>query len=182
MYYESHNNLSSKYYEGRDGEATPPHTWQEDVGAFAVHNGMAPENKQFIPHPKADISCGILEPEGSHGGAGSMVTEWPGGWQIRWKRQQYGVLRFNCADSLDRTNVASYFSAVMSLVEQTKSVGVSIAGRVYPGNRRAQQQPGLGERTSSSSGSLASFSKVGSKRPHSSQQPFGRVTHNLHHR
>ncbi len=34
------------------------------------------------------------------------------GWQARWFRQQRGVVRFNCADSLDRTNVASFYGAL----------------------------------------------------------------------
>lgn len=34
------------------------------------------------------------------------------GWQARWFKQQQGVTRYNCADSLDRTNVGSFFGAV----------------------------------------------------------------------
>jgi hypothetical protein len=34
------------------------------------------------------------------------------GWQARWFRQQRGIARYNCADSLDRTNVGSFFGAV----------------------------------------------------------------------
>ncbi len=41
-------------------------------------------------------------------------TAWPGGWRARWQAQQRGCLRFNCADSLDRTNAASYFCAVQA--------------------------------------------------------------------
>lgn len=29
-----------------------------------------------------------------------------------WRQRQEGLLRYNCADSLDRTNAASYFIAV----------------------------------------------------------------------
>ncbi len=32
--------------------------------------------------------------------------------QTRWSSRQCGVVRYNCADSLDRTNAASYFGAV----------------------------------------------------------------------
>ncbi|KAH9305500.1 hypothetical protein KI387_009904, partial [Taxus chinensis] len=39
---------------------------------------------------------------------------------------QKGVLRFNCADSLDRTNAASYFGAVQVLAEQCWRMGHSI--------------------------------------------------------
>lgn len=34
------------------------------------------------------------------------------GWHVHWLRQQKGVMRYNCADSLDRTNVGSFFGAV----------------------------------------------------------------------
>ncbi|KAF5842707.1 SacI homology domain-containing protein [Dunaliella salina] len=34
------------------------------------------------------------------------------GWQVRWLLQQRGLARYNCADSLDRTNVGSFFGAV----------------------------------------------------------------------
>ena len=39
-------------------------------------------------------------------------TAWDGRWRMRWRRQQRGLERYNCADSLDRTNAASYFAAV----------------------------------------------------------------------
>ena len=41
----------------------------------------------------------------------------------RWQR---GVLRYNCADSLDRTNLASYFAAVQVLVEQCRLLGLDV--------------------------------------------------------
>lgn len=58
------------------------------------------------------MSEGVLEPVrlGKTGSAG--VTPYDARWQARWVRQQQGVLRYNCADSLDRTNAASYFAAV----------------------------------------------------------------------
>lgn len=34
------------------------------------------------------------------------------GWQTKWLQQQRGLARYNCADSLDRTNVGSFFGAV----------------------------------------------------------------------
>ena len=62
------------------------------------------------------ISVGTLEP-GEQGGAGARSgaeTRWPGGWRATWQAQQRGCVRFNCADSLDRTNAASYFCAVQA--------------------------------------------------------------------
>ncbi|KAJ4765502.1 hypothetical protein LUZ62_075877 [Rhynchospora pubera] len=39
---------------------------------------------------------------------------------------QNGVIRFNCADSLDRTNAASFFGAVQVFVEQCTRLGISL--------------------------------------------------------
>jgi hypothetical protein len=41
-----------------------------------------------------------------------------------WHMQ--GVFRFNCADSLDRTNVASYYSAFQVLLEQCRILGLQV--------------------------------------------------------
>ena len=38
------------------------------------------------------------------------VTPWAPRWRMRWRAQQRGVVRFNCADSLDRTNAATCFA------------------------------------------------------------------------
>jgi len=42
-------------------------------------------------------------------------------------RQQDGVIRFNCADSLDRTNAASFFAAVQALGEQCRLLGIALS-------------------------------------------------------
>ncbi|KAF0905503.1 hypothetical protein E2562_007306 [Oryza meyeriana var. granulata] len=39
---------------------------------------------------------------------------------------QNGVVRFNCADSLDRTNAASYFGALQVFVEQCSQLSISL--------------------------------------------------------
>ncbi|KAG2628277.1 probable phosphoinositide phosphatase SAC9 [Panicum virgatum] len=39
---------------------------------------------------------------------------------------QNGVIRFNCADSLDRTNAASYFGTLQVFVEQCSRLGISL--------------------------------------------------------
>ncbi|WOL11732.1 putative phosphoinositide phosphatase SAC9 [Canna indica] len=44
------------------------------------------------------------------------------------KSLQNGVLRFNCADSLDRTNAASYFGALQVFVEQCERLGIYLDG------------------------------------------------------
>ena len=60
------------------------------------------------------------------------------GWLARWHRQQRGVARYNCADSLDRTNVGSFFGAVQVLVEQCRELDVAIAAPSPAAARDAQ--------------------------------------------
>ncbi|KDP35146.1 hypothetical protein JCGZ_10680 [Jatropha curcas] len=42
------------------------------------------------------------------------------------RSHQNGVIRFNCADSLDRTNAASYFGALQVFVEQCRRLAISL--------------------------------------------------------
>eukprot|EP00798_Chlamydomonas_sp_ICE-L_P004470 gene4470-14628_t len=49
------------------------------------------------------------------------------GWQARWFRQQRGLIRYNCADSLDRTNVSSFFGAIQVFVEQCRELDIGVA-------------------------------------------------------
>jgi hypothetical protein len=56
------------------------------------------------------------ELRGLGGGGGGKMT-------VKWQR---GVLRYNCADSLDRTNLASYFAAIQVLAEQCNLLGLDI--------------------------------------------------------
>ncbi|GAB4836288.1 Probable phosphoinositide phosphatase sac9 [Ancistrocladus abbreviatus] len=42
------------------------------------------------------------------------------------RSRQNGILRFNCADSLDRTNAASYFGSLQVFVEQCRRLGISL--------------------------------------------------------
>lgn len=39
---------------------------------------------------------------------------------------QNGIIRYNCADSLDRTNAASYFGALQVFTEQCRRLGISL--------------------------------------------------------
>ncbi|KAG8369402.1 hypothetical protein BUALT_Bualt14G0007400 [Buddleja alternifolia] len=55
------------------------------------------------------------------------------------RSHQNGVIRFNCADSLDRTNAASYFGALQVFMEQCRRLGISLDsdlayGYQSPGN------------------------------------------------
>lgn len=48
---------------------------------------------------------------------------------VEWHERQSALLRYNCADSLDRTNAASYFIAVQVLVEQCRRLGLEITSQ-----------------------------------------------------
>ncbi|KDD73820.1 hypothetical protein H632_c1813p0, partial [Helicosporidium sp. ATCC 50920] len=61
----------------------------------------------------------------SEGGSGAGAA-WPDDWTVSFERRQRGVLRFNCADSLDRTNAATCFAMLPALQEAAREVGVSI--------------------------------------------------------
>lgn len=55
------------------------------------------------------------------------------------RSHQNGVIRFNCADSLDRTNAASFFGALQVFTEQCRRLGISLDsdlayGYQSPGN------------------------------------------------
>ncbi|GAB2293209.1 Probable phosphoinositide phosphatase sac9 [Dionaea muscipula] len=52
------------------------------------------------------------------------TNEYEGAFCLRTR--QNGALRFNCADSLDRTNAASYFGSLQVFVEQCRRLGISL--------------------------------------------------------
>jgi WW domain len=63
-------------------------------------------------------------PGRSAGASGPEDTPWAGGATVHWRQQQQGMLRFNCADSLDRTNAASYFVAVQASLHSDHLAGL----------------------------------------------------------
>ncbi|KAL2920819.1 putative phosphoinositide phosphatase SAC9 [Bienertia sinuspersici] len=58
------------------------------------------------------------------------------------RSRQNGVLRFNCADSLDRTNAASYFGALQVFVEQCRRLGISLDSDLAFGYRSVDNYSG----------------------------------------
>ncbi|KAJ7567413.1 hypothetical protein O6H91_02G146100 [Diphasiastrum complanatum] len=63
----------------------------------------------------------VLENKGFQGGV------------FKFSMKQEGIIRFNCADSLDRTNAASFFGAIQVLVEQCRMLGLPLNSRKYFG-------------------------------------------------
>ncbi|KAI5078715.1 hypothetical protein GOP47_0006386 [Adiantum capillus-veneris] len=75
------------------------------------------------------------------------TTSMGGGFTV--SSTQKGVMRFNCADSLDRTNAASYFSALQVLVEQCRQLGLFLNS-----NRTLDSRPSFNRETRGALGPL----------------------------
>ncbi|KAK2075637.1 hypothetical protein QBZ16_001745 [Prototheca wickerhamii] len=60
--------------------------------------------------------------------APAPLTWWPPAATVRWESRQRGILRYNCADSLDRTNAATCFGSLPVLQEMLRAIDVDIAG------------------------------------------------------
>jgi len=57
---------------------------------------------------------------------GGPTTDWHGKHTMCWSSQQQGLARYNCADSLDRTNIASFFICVQVFVEQCRRLELAV--------------------------------------------------------
>lgn len=79
---------------------------------------------------QAGVSEGTLQPASEHMHQ-QGITPYDNSWQANLQHSQQGVLRYNCADSLDRTNAASYFAAVQ--VSCSMAMGASVrCVRLFP--------------------------------------------------
>ncbi|GMP55033.1 hypothetical protein CsSME_00019988 [Camellia sinensis var. sinensis] len=58
------------------------------------------------------------------------------------RSHQSGVIRFNCADSLDRTNAASYFGSLQVFVEQCRRLGISLDSDLAFGSQSTNNYDG----------------------------------------
>lgn len=92
---------------------------------------------QLIKDPTIDIGFGIGEYDPQPNAPGLHFINkggWAGGFRITARQQ--GVIRFNCADSLDRTNAASFFGAIQVIPEQCRQLGLPLdSGRHFQPSR-----------------------------------------------
>ncbi|KAJ8774787.1 hypothetical protein K2173_017233 [Erythroxylum novogranatense] len=58
------------------------------------------------------------------------------------RSHQNGVIRFNCADSLDRTNAASYFGSLQVFVEQCRRLAISLDSDIAYGYQSVNSSGG----------------------------------------
>nr|XP_043609995.1 probable phosphoinositide phosphatase SAC9 [Erigeron canadensis] len=56
---------------------------------------------------------------------------------------QNGVIRYNCADSLDRTNAASFFGALQVFTEQCRRLGIFLDNELANGQQSPHNHSGL---------------------------------------
>lgn len=84
----------------RDGENA------DDDDGGGSEEGELHGSREYVSAAAAD----------AHGGGGRMY--------FRWMKRQKGFIRFNCADSLDRTNVATFFHSWQVVAEMCRQLGV----------------------------------------------------------
>ncbi len=79
------------------------------------------------------------------------ITRWGERWQMKWIQRQRGLLRFNCADSLDRTNAATCFAMLPALQEGLRLLGINLENTVAGGGGASPLQAGAATLLASSS-------------------------------
>ncbi|KXZ46422.1 hypothetical protein GPECTOR_43g858 [Gonium pectorale] len=92
--------------------------------ALGTLEKVGPDHTELCPD--RDLAGAARRDDGT-GIIASRVSAAGVGWRAHWMKQQRGVTRYNCADSLDRTNVGSFFGAVQVLIEQCRELDIAIA-------------------------------------------------------
>eukprot|EP00761_Pharyngomonas_kirbyi_P010055 gb/GECH01010073.1/.p1 GENE.gb/GECH01010073.1/~~gb/GECH01010073.1/.p1 ORF type:complete len:1568 (+),score=218.06 gb/GECH01010073.1/:1-4704(+) len=72
---------------------------------------------------RSGVTKGVLSVDGDHVTSSSLQS------------QQTGILRFNCADSLDRTNLSTFFMCLQVIAEQSRILGTSLCTDNTPSSR-----------------------------------------------
>lgn len=93
--------------------------WHGTISCLSEEKGVE-AFWHFIEQPVESVgfAAGSMKPRNSPPECDESL--WGVHWKMCWKKRQKGLLRFNCADSLDRTNAASCF-AVMPVLQQALS-------------------------------------------------------------
>ena len=105
----------------------------------------------------AGVSHGVCEST-QESSLGSVDKSVHAKMTFKWQR---GVLRYNCADSLDRTNLASYFAAIQVLAEQCGLLGLGVVSETRSGwdpDGAGCHNPGASVASASASGVSGSTS------------------------
>lgn len=99
--------------------------WHGTMGSLSEARGVE-AFWHFIEEPIKNVgfASGCMAVSGQQ--KGEDQTRWGDHWTIYWKQRQHGMLRFNCADSLDRTNAASCFAMLPVLQESLRVLGIPL--------------------------------------------------------
>ena len=115
--------------------------WHGVMGSLTEERGVEAFWSFMEGHlKKTGMAYGTMQPSnnsnGSTNSSGSSndgddrvirTTPWGAGWQMAWRQSQQGLLRFNCADSLDRTNAATCFAILPVLQEALRCIHIDLA-------------------------------------------------------
>lgn len=80
----------------------------------------------FIEQPVKSICFASGSMRSSQSSQEQDESPWGAHWKMCWTMHQNGLLRFNCADSLDRTNAASCFTVMPILQQCLEHLGVQL--------------------------------------------------------
>eukprot|EP01062_Namystynia_karyoxenos_P013847 TRINITY_DN14970_c0_g1_i1.p1 TRINITY_DN14970_c0_g1~~TRINITY_DN14970_c0_g1_i1.p1 ORF type:complete len:1648 (+),score=568.63 TRINITY_DN14970_c0_g1_i1:128-4945(+) len=105
---------------------------QEQKGPEAMAEALWADLRELLP--AHGVSSGVLEFSKAHGTLVGMER----------RQQQQGLLRLNCTDALDRTNLAAFLISLQAAAELARSVGVQYAHTARPANPQSPAAPGSG--------------------------------------
>lgn len=108
---------NTMFADAMDGADTVLHDDEDDV-LDSIKVVEAIEHSRTIEFQDDSMGRDVVQ-QGLYRSARGTVTT------ILIHSQQRGVLRFNCADSLDRTNIATFFTSFQIVAEQLRRLGLA---------------------------------------------------------
>ena len=107
--------------------------WHGTMGSLTEEKGVeAFWHVMEQPIKAVNFAAGTMFPGGAVSNSEDAqsvqkdVTSWGQHWKMVWDKRQRAVLRFNCADSLDRTNAASCFAVLAVLQQMLAYLGIEL--------------------------------------------------------
>ena len=101
------------------------HRLKKEIGLQSTVRGLWDRLRPTLE--EADFTEGIILPcagsAGLHGAGGGGPRAGLHAWQVQIEKRQRSLLRFNCADSLDRTNLCCFMVSQQLLLEQCRRLG-----------------------------------------------------------
>ncbi|KAJ7951450.1 Phosphoinositide phosphatase [Quillaja saponaria] len=131
-----------------------PYSWNDNAGDHTVENHCYKDEKNDDGETKASNGCDSSDAGGDY--------------QVKPPMLQAGVLRTNCIDCLDRTNVAQYACGLAALGRQLNALGFIDSTCIDLGNPLAMELMGIyesmGDTLAFQYGGSAAHNKIFSER------------------